>query len=200
MEDTYLTIQGEAQGLYKEKGSKFLAFAYRVKEEQEIKDIVQGLRKQYYDARHWCYAYMLGPDKKLYRANDDGEPSGSAGLPILGQIRSKELTNILVVVVRYFGGTKLGVPGLIHAYKVATADALEAATIVEEYVQRVLKISFDYPQMNEVMKVAKTYELDFGQQSFDMRCHITFSVRASLFEMVSQLLSDVDGCELQILA
>ncbi|NLR91216.1 MULTISPECIES: IMPACT family protein [Flammeovirga] len=192
MEDAYLTIKGTSEGLYKEKGSKFIALAHHVTTEEEAKAIVKGYRKEYYDARHWCYAYILGADKAKYRANDDGEPSGSAGLPILGQLRSSNVTDTLVVVIRYFGGTKLGVPGLIHAYKTSAAEALELADIEEKFVQRKIKITFAYPEMNDVMKVAKQYELDFGQQSFDELCHIEFLVRESLFPQVKEKLEDVN--------
>ncbi|PWJ44150.1 IMPACT family protein [Sediminitomix flava] len=200
MEDSYLTIEGTSEGLYKEKGSKFLAFAYRVRSEEEVREIVQGLRKTYYDARHWCYAYILGADKKKFRANDDGEPGNSAGAPILGQIRSKELTDTLVVVVRYFGGTKLGVSGLINAYKTSAAEALEEADIIEEFLMKTIKVTFEYPLMNEVMKVGKTFDLDFGKQTFDTECHIEFMVREKLFDQVFAKLDDIDGVRVNILS
>ncbi|GAA4821580.1 YigZ family protein [Algivirga pacifica] len=198
MEDAYLTIEGISEGLYKEKGSKFLGFAHRVRTEEEAKEIVQQYRKQYYDARHWCYAYILGADKKRFRANDDGEPGNSAGTPILNQIRSKDLTDVVVIVVRYFGGTKLGVSGLVNAYKTAAAEALEEATIIEEFLQKHVRIGFEYPQMNEVMKVAKNYDLDFSQQEFDMNCRITFWIRESLFPEVQAKLEDIDGLTLTV--
>lgn len=192
MEDAYLTLKGTSEGIYKEKGSKFIALAHHVTSEEEAKTIVKGYRKEYYDARHWCYAYIIGADKSKTRANDDGEPSGSAGLPILGQLRSFNVTDTLIVVIRYFGGTKLGVPGLIHAYKTSAAEALEYGNIEELFVQRKIKITFAYPEMNDVMKVAKKYELDFGNQSFDELCHIEFLVRDSLFEQVKEKLEDID--------
>ncbi|OHX66447.1 IMPACT family protein [Flammeovirga pacifica] len=197
MEDAYLTLKGTSEGLYKDKGSKFIALAHHVTTEEKAKEIAKAYRKEYYDARHWCYAYILGADKAKYRANDDGEPSGSAGLPILGQIRSMNLTDTLVVVVRYFGGTKLGVPGLINAYKSSTAEALQLADIEEKFVQRAIKITFAYPQMNDVMKVAKQFELDFGQQFFDELCHIEFLVRESLYPRVKELLEDIDDLVFQ---
>ncbi len=200
MEDAYLTIEGVSEGIYKEKGSKFLGFAHRVRTEEEVKEVIQQYKKQYYDARHWCFAYILGADKKRFRANDDGEPGNSAGTPILNQIRSNDLTDVLVVVVRYFGGTKLGVSGLINAYKTAAAEALETADVIEEFLQKHIRIGFEYPQMNDVMKVAKNYDFDFSQQEFDMNCHINFWVREKLFEEVKSKLEDVDGLTFEVLA
>lgn len=200
MEDNYQTITKVSEGLYKEKGSKFLAFAHPVRTEEGVREVVQGYRKSYYDARHWCYAYILGADKKKFRANDDGEPSNSAGTPILNQIKSSGLTNILIVVVRYFGGTKLGVPGLINAYKSSAAEAIENAEVVTEFIQKHIRISFEYPQMNDVMKVSKNYNLDFSQQTFDMNCNITFWIREGIFEEVKTKLDDIDGLTLEVLA
>ena len=157
--DTYLTLAKPSQGLYKEKGSKFLAFAYPVQTEAQIKEHVEALRKEYYDARHHCYAYVLGAGQEVYRANDDGEPSGTAGRPIHGQILSQKLTDILVVVVRYFGGIKLGVSGLINAYKTAAADALNQAQIVEKIVTKRHKVRFSYEEMNKVMRIVKDLQL-----------------------------------------
>ena len=153
--DEYRSIAAPAEGLYKESGSRFIALAYPVESEQSVKDIVSGLRKEYHDARHHCYAYRLGYDGTVFRSSDDGEPSGTAGRPILGQIDSAGLSDILVVVVRYFGGVKLGVPGLIRAYKSATADALANATVVEKTAGTLYRISFDYLSMNAVQKVLK---------------------------------------------
>ncbi len=186
--DTYLTIAQEAEALFKEKGSKFIAHAYPVETEQEIKAQCEVLRKKYYDASHHCYAYTLGKDKNIFRANDDGEPSGTAGLPILGQIKSKDLTNILIVVVRYFGGTKLGASGLVNAYKTAAAEVLAQAEIVEKIVMETLQIQFDYLQMNQVMKIVKTYNLKIIQQAFDNQCQIQVLVRASESEQVAEKL------------
>lgn len=152
-EDVYKTIAGTAEGLYKEKGSRFIALAYPVRTEEEVKEIVADLKSRYYDARHHCYAYRLGADLKKFRANDDGEPSSTAGKPILGQIVSAGLTDILIVVVRYFGGIKLGVSGLINAYRAAAADALAQAVVVEKTVDEVFRISFSYAALNEVMRV-----------------------------------------------
>ncbi|HEY9049147.1 MAG TPA: YigZ family protein, partial [Ohtaekwangia sp.] len=156
---SYRTIQQPAEGMYKEKGSKFLAFAYPVDSEAAIRERLDALRKEYFDARHHCYAWMLGPERKHFRANDDGEPNHSAGDPILGQIRSKELTNILIVVVRYFGGTKLGVGGLISAYKIASEDALSHAIVVEREVTEMITIRYEYASTPEVMKLVKDFDL-----------------------------------------
>ena len=159
MKDTFHTIRESAEGIYKEKGSKFMAFAFPVRSEEEIKERMEILKKEYHDARHHCYAWRLGAEMEQFRSNDDGEPSGSAGPPILGQIRSKNLTNILVVVVRYFGGTLLGVGGLIQAYKSAAADALEHADIVLEKVYSRWEVQFGYPRMNDIMRLVKEYDL-----------------------------------------
>lgn len=188
---SYHTIQGPSTGLYKEKGSKFMAFAYPVSSEVEVKAMLAGLRKEYFDARHHCYAYVLGPEKNLYRASDDGEPNHSAGDPILGQIRSRQLTNVLVVVVRYFGGVKLGVSGLITAYKEAAADALQQAIIKEEEVTNVYTLTYDYAATPDVMKMVKDVDLDILNQSFDDRCQLQVRVRlrhqAALHERIEQL-------------
>jgi len=194
--DTFLTIQAPSEGIYKEKGSKFLAFAYPVRTLEEVKTHLQDLRKIYYDARHWCYAYILGKDKDQYRANDDGEPSGSAGLPILGQLKSKNVTNILVVVVRYFGGTKLGVSGLIHAYKTATAEALENASIIEEIVKDEISFTFEYLQMNHVMKLIKEYQLKIERQKFDNQCEMTILVRQKLTAEICAKLQKIPHLQL----
>lgn len=167
---SFRTIAGRTEGFYKEKGSKFIAYAIPVETEEQIKEALEKLRKEYFDARHHCYAWMLGPDKKRFRAADDGEPAHSAGDPILGQIRSKEITNVLVVVVRYFGGTKLGVGGLITAYKIAAADALDKAEIIEKDIHQSLRITFDYTATPEVMKLIKDFNLTIIEQLFETRC------------------------------
>ena len=177
--DTYQTIQSQATGIYKDKGSKFLSFAFPVETEDEVKTIVAKLKKEYYDACHHCYAYILGYNSEKYRENDDGEPSGTAGKPICGQLRSKQLTNILIMVVRYFGGTKLGVSGLIEAYKTATIDVLQNAKIIEKIVLKEHQISFNYEQMNTVMKIVKDLNLQVVSQSFDNRSQLVFRVRLS---------------------
>jgi uncharacterized YigZ family protein len=180
MEDTYRTIEAPVEGLYKEKGSKFIAKAYPVRSEEEVKEILQALRKEYFDARHHCYAYLLGADKATFRANDDGEPNHSAGDPILGQIRSAGLSNVLVVVIRYFGGVKLGVGGLIHAYKTATAEALAQAQGIERHETQLMTVQFAYEQMNDIMKVVKDLDVPVRAQDFNLDCRLTVEVRTSL--------------------
>ncbi|MEJ8756092.1 YigZ family protein [Pontibacter sp. H259] len=197
MQDTYRTIAAPTESIYKEKGSKFLAFAYPVYSEEEIKENLAELRKKYFDARHHCYAYTLGADKTRYRANDDGEPNHSAGDPILGQIRSADLSNVLVVVVRYFGGTKLGVSGLINAYKTSTADALAEATIIEKHETLLLNIYFKYPQMNDVMSLVKEYNLDVRNQQFELSCKLTIEVRKQLQQEVTSKLESIDGVRVE---
>lgn len=188
MPDTYLTLKSISQGLYKEKGSKFLSFAYPVNNELEIKEILESLKKQYHDARHHCYAYILGKDGQDFRANDDGEPGHSAGDPILGQIRSNNLTNTLIVVVRYFGGTKLGVGGLVTAYKTAAAEAIAANEIITALITEKVTFEFDYLDMNEVMRLTKALELKILDQHFDNRCAMEVEVRqASHAELIDQL-------------
>jgi uncharacterized YigZ family protein len=191
--DTYLTLKSDSEGFYKEKGSKFLAFAYVVNDEEEIKEKIAGLRKKYFDARHHCYAYILGESGDKYRANDDGEPGHSAGDPILGQMRSHGLTNALIVVVRYFGGTKLGVSGLMHAYKTAARDAIEKNEIVEKLMLAQICIEFEYPLMNQVMKVVKDYDLSIIEQKSNLSCAMTLGVRLSHHEQVRQILSEIQG-------
>jgi len=189
--DSYKTIQATSEGIYKEKGSKFIAYAFPVTCEDDIKNEIATLKKEYYDARHHCYAYMLGADKKNFRANDDGEPSSTAGKPILGQILSSELTNILIVIVRYFGGTKLGVSGLIHAYKTAALDAISNADIIEKTVNDIYEIHFDYLVMNDVMRIIKEEEpLQIGQD-FNLTCKITLSIRQSEVEKIIERFSKI---------
>ena len=199
IEDTYRTIEAPSEGLYKEKGSKFIALAYPVYSEEEIKEVLAELRKKYYDARHHCYAYTLGADKSRYRANDDGEPNHSAGDPILGQIRSADLSNVLVVVVRYFGGTKLGVSGLINAYKTATADALQQAAVIEKHETVLLQAHYEYPQMNDVMSLVKEYDLQVRDQQFELDCRLTLEVRKKLEEEIITKLQDLEGVKVQVL-
>jgi uncharacterized YigZ family protein len=177
LEDKYLTINAPSDGLYKEKGSKFIAFAVPVSNVEQIKTILEEKRKEHHDARHVCYAYILGVDKADYRSNDDGEPSGTAGRPILGSLLSAGVTNVLIAVVRYFGGTKLGTSGLINAYKVASADALENAEIIEKTVDEEIHISFDYLVMNDVMKIIKDVAPQVMSQQFDNNCNMVLSIR-----------------------
>ena len=175
--DEYRSIAAPSEGLFKDNGSRFLALAYPVETEEQVKEIVAGLKKQYHDARHHCFAYRLGYKADLWRASDDGEPSGSAGRPILGQIDSLDLSDILVVVVRWFGGIKLGVPGLIRAYKTSTADALSQATVVTKLAGRDFRVRFEYLSMNEVMKVLKDLDLQPRAQDFGENCTLEVRVR-----------------------
>jgi uncharacterized YigZ family protein len=177
MSDTFQTISAPTQGIYKEKGSKFLSFAIPVTDVEEVKNIVKDYRKRFFDARHVCYAYMLGAERTEYRANDDGEPSGTAGRPILGQINSRELTNVLVIVVRYFGGILLGTGGLVTAYKDAAADALNQADILEKTVDVSFSIYFKYMMMNDVMRVIKDTNAHMIKQDFDNYCTMKISIR-----------------------
>ena len=190
--DEYMTIsQKVGEGFYSEKRSKFLAFAHHVTNENEVKELLQAYKKKYYDARHCCYAYMLGADRSVFRANDDGEPSSTAGKPILGQINAHELTDILIVVVRYFGGIKLGTSGLIVAYRTAAAAAIENAQIETRYVEDIIDYSFTYPLLNEVMRVVKELEPRIVSQTFDNTCHISLAIRKSQAAELRQRLQQL---------
>ena len=189
MTDEYKTISGTSEGYYTEKRSKFLAFAHHVEDVAEVKDIVAGYRKKYYDARHVCYAYMLGSERLEFRANDDGEPSSTAGKPILGQINSNELTNILIVVVRYYGGVNLGTSGLIVAYREAASDAIAHATVEMRQVEEIVKYSFAYPQMNDVMRIVKDMNPRIVSQTFENTCEIVLSIRKSEAEQLKSKLA-----------
>ena len=189
MRDTYLTIQDKSEGIYTEKRSKFLAFAHPVETIDEIKDLLTDYKKKYYDARHVCYAYMLGPERTDFRANDDGEPSSTAGKPILGQINSRELTNILVVVIRYFGGVKLGTSGLIVAYREAAAEALSAATVIERTIEETVTFTFPYVMMNSVMRVVKELNPRIVEQKYDETCIITLAIKRSMAPMLEERLN-----------
>ena len=189
MSDTYLTIQDKSEGIYTEKRSKFLAFAHPVETIDEIKDLLTDYKKKYYDARHVCYAYMLGPERIDFRANDDGEPSSTAGKPILGQINSRELTNILVVVIRYFGGVKLGTSGLIVAYREAAAEALSAATVIEKTIEETVTFTFPYVMMNSVMRVVKELNPRIVEQKYDETCIITLAIKRSMAPMLEERLN-----------
>ena len=191
MEDQYHTISENSvgEGYYTEKRSKFLAFAHHVETVEEVKSIVSAYRKQYYDARHCCYAYMLGPEQKAFRANDDGEPSSTAGKPILGQINSAGLTDILIVVVRYYGGVNLGRGGLIVAYRTAAADAIANATIEVRQVEETIKYDFTYPMMNDVMRIVKEMQPQVVDQQFDNTCSITLRIRKREAEQLRSRLN-----------
>ena len=192
MTDQYRTITNQiGEGFYSEKRSKFLAFAHHVTNENEVKELLQAYKKKYYDARHCCYAYMLGADRSVFRANDDGEPSSTARKPILGQINAHELTDILIVVVRYFGGIKLGTSGIIVAYRTAAAAAIENAQIETRYVEDIIDYSFTYPLLNEVMRVVKELEPRIVSQTFDNTCHISLAIRKSQAAELRQRLQQL---------
>lgn len=191
--DSYLTIEAPAEALYKDKGSRFLAFAYPVANEEQIRERVDALRKKYFDATHHCYAWRLGPSGDSFRAVDDGEPSSTAGRPILGQMLSRNVTNALIVVVRYFGGTKLGVPGLIAAYRESAAAALDASSVVERTVDAVLEIGFGYLVLNDVMRIVKEMQPQVLAQRFDNACTMTLAIRSSTEEPLRKRLAGVEG-------
>lgn len=190
--DSYKTIKQLAEGTYTEKRSKFLAFALPVSSVDEVKQYVAEYSKKYYDARHCCYAYMLGHERLEFRANDNGEPSGTAGKPILGQINSNELTNILIIVIRYFGGIKLGTSGLIVAYKAAAAEAIAAAEIIEKTVDEDVSFAFEYPFMNDVMRIVKEEEPEIVTQGYDMDCTMTLRIRKDSMPKLKARLSKVE--------
>lgn len=191
-EDTYKTIAATAEGIYTEKRSKFIAIAIPVRTLEEIKQHLEVYQKKYYDARHVCYAYMLGHERKNFRANDNGEPSGTAGKPILGQINTNELTDILIIVVRYFGGIKLGTSGLIVAYKAAAAEAIAAATIIEKTVDEEVAVAFEYPFMNDIMRIVKEEVPMILEQSYDMDCLMRLRIRRSKMEKLRARLEKVE--------
>jgi uncharacterized YigZ family protein len=199
MTDLYKTILSPSEGSYKEKGSRFLAFAYSVEDEESVKQHLDELHKQYHDARHHCYAWRLGPEKSHYRVNDDGEPSGSAGKPIYGQIVSRDLTDILVVVVRYFGGTLLGVGGLISAYRTAASDALDHNRIIECRVFDRVTLEFKYEQMNKVMKIIKDFQLDMEDQKFDLECSLTLKIWKRQTKRVLASFSKITECNITVI-
>ncbi len=195
IKDTYSSIASRSDGLFKDNGSRFIAQAYPVGSEEQVKDIVDRIKKEYHDARHHCYAYRIGLDGSVWRANDDGEPSGSAGRPILGQIDSAGLSDVLVVVIRYFGGIKLGIPGLIRAYKTSTADALSNAAVVEKVAGNDYRVTFPYLSMNPVMKVAKDLSLPQRDQSFAEECSMVLRVRLSQEADFLERISGIDGLD-----
>ncbi len=193
MDDTYRTIRDLSEGYYTEKRSRFLSFALPVRTPDEVKTQVDAYRKKYYDARHVCWAYMLGPDRTTFRANDDGEPSSTAGKPILGQINSNNLTDILIIVVRYFGGIELGTSGLIVAYRSAAAEAIAAAHIEERTVDETITITFEYPHLNSVMRIVKEDKPDVLAQSFELTCEMTLRIRQSRMDALKSRLLKVDS-------
>ena len=195
-DDTYYMLATRGEGLYKEKGSKFIAETFIVMNEDEAKDAVASVKKKYFDARHHCYAYMIGPDKKVFRSSDDGEPSGTAGKPILNQILSKDVTNVCVVVTRYFGGIKLGTYGLINAYKTAAREALDNAQIVEKTINEIYRLEFEYPLMNDVMRIMKEENLDTLNPRFEMDCYMEFSTRKNAASRITEKFSNLYGVKI----
>ena len=193
MDDTYKTITQTSEGLYKEKMSKFLSFAVPCSSAQEALDIVKLYRNEYCDARHCCWAYMIGPERKEFRSNDDGEPSGTAGKPILGQINSFELTNLVVIVVRYFGGIKLGTSGLIEAYRTAAQEALSEAQIEERLIEEELQVAFEYPLMGDVMRIVKEEGATVLAQDFQLSCRLHLSLRRGQMPHMRQRFEDLYG-------
>jgi uncharacterized YigZ family protein len=191
--DIYKTIATTSQGIFKEKGSRFVSFAVPISSQEEIKPIIDKIRKEHHEARHHCYAYIIGYERIIWRVNDDGEPSGTAGRPILGQINSFGLTNIIIVVSRYFGGTLLGVSGLINAYRSAAESALRNAELTEKTVNEYYKITYPYISMNDVMKILKEENIGQSEQSFDIECNILLNFRVSAKEKVLNRLSRIDG-------
>jgi uncharacterized YigZ family protein len=191
--DIYKTIASTSQGIYKEKGSRFVSFAVPISSQEEIKPIIDKIRKEHHEARHHCYAYIIGYERIIWRVNDDGEPSGTAGRPILGQINSFGLTNIIIVVSRYFGGTLLGISGLINAYRSAAESALRNAELTEKTVNEYYKITYPYISMNDVMKILKEENIGQSEQSFDIECNILLNFRVSVKEKVLNRLSRIDG-------
>jgi len=194
--DTYLTIEKAAEAIFKDKGSKFLAFAYPVENEQQVKEVLSQLKKDHHTANHHCYAYRLGADKLNFRANDDGEPNNTAGKPILGQLQSNDLTNTLIVVVRYFGGTLLGVSGLINAYKSSAADVIKECRIIERQIMFSYIIKFSFEQLNDVMKLLKQLDCKIHSQNFDTNCEISFSIRKANSEQCEDKLKKIEGLSL----
>ena len=191
MKDTFLTIERTAEGYYTEKRSKFYAFAHHVTSAEEVRELQPTYRKKYYDARHICYAYRLGPEGDTFRANDDGEPSSTAGKPILGTLLSAELTDVVIFVIRYYGGVNLGTGGLIVAYREAAQDALNNATVEQRQVEEQYTYTFAYPQMNAVMKVVKDMQPRIVSQDFQTTCSITLSIRRSLMPQLKQRLESI---------
>jgi len=197
--DIYKTIIGRSEFTFRDKGSKFIGIAIPVKDEEEVKQSLLNLKKEYYDATHHCYAYLLGFDKSAYRINDDGEPSGTAGRPIYGQILSNDLTNILIIVVRYYGGTKLGVPGLINAYKTSAKGAIENSKIIEKTINDFYKIGFNYILMNDVMRIIKDENLSIISQNYDENCSLVFSVRRNNSDKTYNRLSNLQNLNIKFL-
>jgi len=198
--DIYRTIKSVSSGLYKEKGSRFISAAFPVSEESEIKNIIETIRREHHEARHHCYAYLLGAKQEIWRANDDGEPSGTGGRPILGQIRSAELTNVLIVVSRYFGGTLLGVSGLINAYKAAAESALANADKIDHVINEFYEINYPYRVMNDVMKIIKEEDIGQSDHSFDLECRIKINFRLSARKKILARFSRIEDLKYNFLS
>jgi uncharacterized YigZ family protein len=199
MNDTYKTILEPSEGIFKDKGSRFIAKAYPVESAEEVKEILAHLRKEYHDARHHCFAYRIGPGSSNYRANDDGEPANSAGKPILGQLQSYDLTNVLIVVIRYFGGVLLGVGGLINAYRTAARESIDNGVIIDKTFKAELSINFQYPAMNDVMKLIKESKAEIVKQEFGIDCKIIIQIRSAAKDGLVNQLNRIDFVEAQII-
>lgn len=197
LKDTYLTIVGQSETIIRERSSKFLSLAYHVRTAEEVKDIMDGLRKKHYDATHHCYAYRLGPRGEEFRANDDGEPSGTAGKPILGQLLSRDITDILVVVIRWFGGTKLGVSGLIETYRESTAAVLDVCKVEERTIDRIYHIRYPFESMDGVMRAVKAVGPKIVEQTFDNMCSMRLAVRLSLADQLYGRLEKIEGINIE---
>jgi len=196
-DDTYKTVEAPAEGIFRDRGSKFLGLTFPVKSTEEISEILQRLKKEHHGANHHCYAWRLGADHAAYRVNDDGEPSGTAGKPIFGQIQSAGITNVLIVVARYFGGTLLGVGGLINAYRSAAAESLKNVVIVEKHIMEIYRVEFPYDAMNGVMKIMKDHDLSQWNQDFQLDCKLEFSVRKSEADVVAEALQKITGTSMK---
>lgn len=194
-DDTYKTIEELSEGIFRDKGSRFIAYLYPIKSDEEIKNIIAELKSLHPKARHFCWAIRMGPDRSVFRINDDGEPSGTAGRPILNTLLSNDLTNVLALVVRYFGGTLLGVPGLINAYKCATMEAINQSIIIEKTIDLTFRIEFGHPVMNEVMKVIKDENLKLFNQCFDLNCRFDIAIRQSQVNQVLARLEKIEGVQ-----
>jgi uncharacterized YigZ family protein len=197
--DAFLTIKYPAEGFFKDRKSRFIGFAFPVNNEDSVKEIIKKIRKDYYDATHRCYAYVIGKSREIYRSSDDGEQANTAGVQILGQINSRQLTNILLVVVRYYGGVKLGIPGLIHAFRSAATDTLDKSEIITSYEKKQGIIKFQYPQMNSVMNILKEDGVEIIEQKFELDCIINFEVYSSLSAKIEKLLNKTEGVSCKIL-
>ena len=198
--DTYKTIGLPNEGLYKEKGSRFISYAFPVTNEHQIKEIITNLKKEHHSARHHCFAWRLGSDLQSFRVNDDGEPSGTAGKPIFSQIQLHGLTDILIIVVRYFGGILLGISGLINAYKQAAADVLNNASIIEKVVEINIEVNFDYLAMNDFMTIMKEFQVGMKESHFDNSCKVNFSVRKQLMDQIMEKLGKIDHLKAHFIA